>query len=233
MYSYLSDIKNKHVGEDIYIIGSGASMAYVSASFFLNKLTLGINYAPKFFPCEYTVIKDIVTPRGMVQQLQICKQNNSILMTPISHAGANHLYKTKHNYIVFPVDDWSGFVRTEYIGTDKIVNSHSTITSAMHIAYYLGAKNIILCGIDCGLLDGRSNYEEYYKNVGVPSGHAEFTAKSMSHPYHEWNIKKMRDELTARGCNVYSLNPFINIGLEGHKFTKSEISDSELWAGRR
>lgn len=44
--------------------------------------------------------------------------------------------------------------------------------------------------------------------------------------YGEWlglierDTMELRDALKARGVNVYSLNPFINIGLEGHSYSK-------------
>lgn len=231
MYHQLSEIKNLHKGADIYIIGSGASMNYVDKSFFDNKLSVGINFAHRHYKCKYSVIKDIVTRRDMAQHLSECKRDNSLMITTSAHMGGTHLYNTKYNYFVFKEDQWGGFVRAEYVGTETIVNSHSTVTTAMHVAFYLGAANIILCGIDCGLIDGKSNHDLYYPNV-KPEG-IEYQKKSMSHPYHEWNIKQMRTALKKHDCNVYSLNPFINLGLEGHKFTKLETPAYDLWAGER
>lgn len=231
MHHPLSEIKNKHKGEDIYVIGSGASMNFVDPHFFDNKLAIGINFAHRHYACEYSVIKDIVTRRGIAQHLAECKRDNSMMITTRSHMGGTHLFNTKYEYYVFPEDQWGGFVRAEFVGTDTIVNSHSTVTSAMHVAFYLGAVNIILCGVDCGLIDGKSNHDKYYPDV-KPEG-IEFQKKSMSHPYHEWNIKTMRNALKKHGCNVYSLNPFINFGLEGHKYTRLETPDSDLWAGKK
>ena len=47
--------------------------------------------------------------------------------------------------------------------SNKIIVSYSTITSAIHIGAYMGAKNIIICGHDCGTINGKSNYLKYYK----------------------------------------------------------------------
>ena len=41
---------------------------------------------------------------------------------------------------------------------DGLVVSHSTITSAMHLAAYMGAATVILAGHDCGALDGQLNF---------------------------------------------------------------------------
>jgi len=226
MYQFLKDFKGEHNDQDIYIIGSGNSMSFMPFSFFDNKITIGINTMYKHYNCDYIVLKDIRNPRAMVQHLQACEKSRSKLITVSQHEGKSHKFKTKHNYIIAPVGDWEGFVDLKLIDTDIMVNSHSTITTTIHCAYYMGAKNIILCGIDCGMLDGISNMNKYYtKKV------SETQNIPMSHPYHELNVKAMRDALKERNCNVVSLNPFINIGLEGHEFTKYPISKKDMWAG--
>ncbi len=232
MYHYLKEIKDKHKGNDIYVIGSGASMNFVDKSFFANKLCIGINLAHKFYCCKYSVIKDIVTRRGLAQHLAQCEQSDSIMITTQAHMGGTHLFKTKrYEYYVFPEDEWNGFVRIELVGTDKIVNSHSTITSAMHVAFYLGAANIILCGVDCGLLDGKANHDKYYEGAKPQLKDAQ--KRIMSHPYHLWNVQAMRIALKKHGCNVYALNPFLTMDLEGHKYTRLETPETELWAGKK
>ena len=37
--------------------------------------------------------------------------------------------------------------------------SRSTVTSAIHLAAYMSAKNIILVGHDCGFINNKSNIE--------------------------------------------------------------------------
>jgi len=49
--------------------------------------------------------------------------------------------------------------------SDKIVVSYSTITSAMHLAAYMGAKNIFLCGHDCCEIQGKAWVDGYYDNI--------------------------------------------------------------------
>ena len=38
------------------------------------------------------------------------------------------------------------------------------ITSGIHLAAYMGAKNIILVGHDCGSINGESNFNNYHTN---------------------------------------------------------------------
>jgi hypothetical protein len=84
----------------------------------------------------------------------------------------------------------------------------------MHIAAYMGAKHIMLCGHDCGTLDQRVTYAGYYAD--------EIDAAS----YTDWlnEIEPQTIALKARlrevyGCGTYSLNPFVNLGLEGHVYS--------------
>ena len=87
------------------------------------------------------------------------------------------------------------------------------------------------------MVDGRVNMANYYSvaehaeisETGVTC--EQFQRTTVSHPYNELNIKVMRDVLRERGCNVVSLNPFINIGLEGHTYTREVIPEKDMWAG--
>ena len=88
----------------------------------------------------------------------------------------------------------------------------------------MGAFNIVLVGHDCGTIDGvlyEPNYTE--SDWGSADNYAS---------KHEWvatiesntlEVKKKIKEVY--NCNIYSLNPFINFGLEGHKYEKYTMID--------
>ena len=50
------------------------------------------------------------------------------------------------------------------LGTNVKIVSFSTIVSGIHLAAYMGAKNIILVGHDCGTIDGIPNVEGYHND---------------------------------------------------------------------
>lgn len=54
----LSDYKNIHTGEDIYIIASGKSLDFLDKSFFENKITIGVNQSYKYIEPQYLVRKE-------------------------------------------------------------------------------------------------------------------------------------------------------------------------------
>lgn len=222
----LLDYKDIHAGKDIYIIASGSSMDFMPKSFFDGKITIGLNYMFRFFPCKYTFFKDIYNEKQFKIIIEEVLKSKLNIIFPHEHRGVEINFKNAE-YISAPVDRWDGFVNPKCIGTDIMVNSHLSITTAIHIAYYMGAANIILVGADCGTIDGNVSMDGYYGKY-VKN---DLQGRIVSHPYNEFNITVMRDVLKERGCNVVSLCPFVNIGLEGHKYSKRDIPETELWAG--
>ena len=105
------------------------------------------------------------------------------------------------------------------LNDEMIIASKSTITSIIHIAAHMGASNIIVCGHDCGTLDGNLYYEGYMEKDWVSAenwGSIKTWMKTIDN-----DTELLRDYLNKRyGCNVYSLNPFLNFELEGHKYER-------------
>jgi hypothetical protein len=78
----------------------------------------------------------------------------------------------------------------------------------MHLAAHLGASTIILVGADCGKIDGKDRVNNYQ----TQGGH---TLWSLYDRHH----KLMKDWLEQNyPVKIHSLNPFINLNLEGHTF---------------
>ena len=59
MNKSITELKNIHKGQDIWIIGAGSSMDYVDSSFFDNKICISVNQMYQYFPCEYVVGRDL------------------------------------------------------------------------------------------------------------------------------------------------------------------------------
>ena len=205
-------LKNKHRGEDAWVIAAGPSMGFVEPDFFEGKWTIGVNYTHRRFPCRYVVGKEVradaFAPKS--HTLIVSRHGHGNLRRPeTTFPGPGEYYVFDHVQNRKKRVDWS------VLGTDKIVVSYSTITSAMHVAAYMGAANIMLCGTDGGMLDGNIVYEGYYPNM-PPRKRAQ---------YREFvqTIKAQTVELRDRllevyGCRVYMLNPFVNFDFEGHLF---------------
>lgn len=205
----ITELKNCHIGADIWVIAAAASMNYVQPDFFKNKITIGVNDVFLKFPCTYLVRKEAAGATEANKSgipLIISEYDCGNRNTSINYA--------KDAWYFDHVNNGCTTMDLSVVGTDKIVVSYSTITSAIHIAAYMGAANIMICGHDGGMLDGQMTYKGYYSEN-----------PTYSTWYRGWVQQIMQQSVDLRnrlievyGCQIYSLNPFIGFGLEGHKF---------------
>lgn len=212
----INPLKNKFKGKDIYVLASGSSMNYISKDFFENKITVGINRVCNFFKCDFTVTKD---GEGFSSILQnSVNKNNTLVISKYQYGTRPRLNKIIDNAIYFDHFDKPGQQpQTQNISKDlnKLIVSHSTVTSGIHFAAFLGAKNIIICGHDGGTIDGESTIKDYYKELQPHQ-------RTMPR-YNDWLrsikihttdvCKKIKEEYNS---NIYTINPFLFLDLEGH-----------------
>jgi hypothetical protein len=95
-----------------------------------------------------------------------------------------------------------------------ILVGSTSVHGAMHLACKLGATNIILVGVDCGFLDGKVNHSNYVSgNLATTNNVFKWLARWEQH------LREVKQVLTDEyGVRIYSLNPFLNLNLEGHKW---------------
>lgn len=203
----------KILNGDIWVIGSGASMDYVSPRFFDNKITVGINKVYKKFKCNYVVVMHHKLIQNMLKagQTVIASEYDTCFYAQprLEHAPHPNLFMFNH-----PGRGASGVPTFSGWGKDNtLVCGVTTTILAISFAAYMGADNIILAGIDCGLIDGHTNYQGYnaynYNEKNVASYSRHFVEA----------VKVYRDFLKKKGINMYSLTPFVGINLEGHGTT--------------
>jgi uncharacterized Rossmann fold enzyme len=205
----LSDLKNKHKGKDIYILGSGKSMEFFDPKFFEKRITIAVNNSFK----NYLKTVTYVCTKYHDVAKQIRDQNPEIIPVVTKHL---------HGQYVNSVIRESGVVIAEHTNNrvielrptewpaeeDVLVTSASTITTAMHLAAYMGAKTIFMCGNDLGHLDEEQNVQNHQ---------SEPMAK-ISKTWDEQN-RQVKQELESRyNTRVYALLPFSSITLDGHKY---------------
>lgn len=221
MERQITDLKGIHEGADIYVVASGPSAGYIEPSFFENKVSIGVNEVYHHFPVTYSVRKDFVMVTEAYQSgipLIVSRFDCGSLrkFTPLPKLSGNGDY-----YVFNHSHNGRTVIDLDVIGTDSIIVSFSTITTAMHLAAYMGAANIILVGHDCGTIDGKMNMEGYHKPTSGEGFYHQFLAEI------EPQTIAVRDRLReVYGCNVYSLNPWVNLGLEGHQYQRTEYKHS-------
>mgnify|MGYP005689474283 FL=1 len=214
----LNSFKGKHKGEDVYVIGSGPSCDYIDPSFITNKITIGTNQTYRRYQTNYILRKEHKLLQDTLNNFNgpvfVSKGNCGTLHSVIN------LDKYKHNDRICVYNHLNNALKINlkaFDMPDHLCVSHSTITTSIHLAYYMGAKNIILIGVDHGCLDGKQTFKDYYKDIKE-------TAWNDWQQYKGWlknldnDTTKIKTKLSSLGVNVYSINPFINFRLEGHKY---------------
>lgn len=218
MHHAFSELRGRHAGQDVWIIGGAASAGLIDPEFFASKITVGMNRAFRRFPTTYLVCKDadvLTSELAMAGCTVICAE----------HDWARH-WRPKNEFpgaYVFPHFDWDEgkLPDVEAIGTDRILVSRSILGSAMHVACELGAANVILCGVDGGTLDGAWNWPGYYADAEVidPDTYRHFVSELLR------ETRDIRDALQRHyGCRIYSLSPFVGLTTDRRQFQPAEAS---------
>jgi len=207
----IKSLENKYSGEDIYVVGAGKSGDYIDPEFLDGKIAIGVNQSYRRFKnLKYIVKKDGASNEDFSTGIHIVVSAHKFGGSgKINDSGD---YAFNHNHNNPKVINYDGL----HPGGERLVVSNSTITSAIHFAAFLGAKNIFLIGHDCGVLDGEASFAGYHD--GVPN------LWSSRDGYNQWlgtiqvQTLEVREYIIKKySCRIYSLNPFVGLNLEGHK----------------
>lgn len=206
---------------DIYVLGSGATLDYIKPTFFENKHVIATNLVGERLGLYDIGCRRLFTHSHYHEDTFMLaeKYPHHFFWTPLGDQG--HSAEPKRddlpNVVFYPheptkydfnVDD--AWPRHE---SGLIVGSTS-VHGSMHLACKLGASTVILVGVDCGLLDGRANQQGYESGNLVTSDTIGWLAR------WELHLREVKDRLRAvYQVDFHSLNPFINLNLEGHEWT--------------
>lgn len=228
----MDNFKNIHSGKDIYVIASGKSLDFIDPSFFEGKITIGINQVFKKIKCNYLVRKETALLNECVEQ-----NKDSLFFISKGNTGQKNnineqVVKSKKytNVIIFDHNQNRHNLRVNVLfrhvnlNQNQLIVSYSTITTGIHLAAFMGAKNIILVGHDCGKINGEVNFEGYHNEktykIAWRDGRKGYERWVSSGVIEQDTIQLKNILKQLYGCNVISLNPFINFGLEGNIYQR-------------
>lgn len=205
----LVDLTDKHDGQTIYVLGSGASLNFLDPQFFRDKITVSTNYSARIFGYypDYAFshyhanAASLVSDTGTVVTVEKDTATGSVW----SGEKPPNLVIAQTPYDKPPGSSWNPLT-THTPGTGQITYGSSSLHGAMHLAGHLGASFIVLVGADCGTIDGD------HRVAGYPHGDKLW---ALYNRHHKLMKEYLEDNYPLK---VYSLNPFINFNLEGHKF---------------
>jgi outer membrane protease len=213
----IEHFQNKHKNKDIYVLGSGATLNFIKPDFFKNKITVCVNdvaeiYLPK---TQYVVTKyhqEAIEyakklPKSKIIVSRGDKGNTYTDLSP----NIDNLFSFEHNYN--KCENSNVYSDWPKNSTKALYVSWSSITSAMHFAAFLGAKNIIMVGHDSGSLDDQNWVKGYVTETW--SAVARDAAMQRNKLFESQSLAVKKKLIELYNCNIYSLNPFINYNLEG------------------
>lgn len=209
----LADLKDRHKGEDIWVLGSGATLNHVDPEFFRGKTVVGTNRIAH----ELGIYTDTTYMHSHYHTEAVVMADRypaSIVVAPEGDRGfAGSPREHRANLVHYPHHP-THFNFTPRWMPDGLVVGSTSLHGSMHLAAHMGAATIMLAGADCGLTDGKPNHDLH----GV-SGDLEIN--DMGEWLARWNrhLILVKEALVdAYGVRVMSLNPWVNLHLEGHDF---------------
>jgi len=204
-----SELEGLHDGETLWVLGSGPSLNHIDGSFFDDKVTVSTNFSARAlgihphyaFSHYHHNAESLLADSSCVVTIERDTLTQSLWQDEQPH----HLVLAPTQYDKPPGSAWNP-ITSHKPGLDQIAYGSSSLHGAMHLAAHLGASYIMLVGADCGTIDGEHRVKDY------PDGDKLWTLYNSHH-------KLMKDYLEqSYPVKVHSLNPFINLNLEGHRF---------------
>jgi hypothetical protein len=206
---HLDELRNLYKDQTVWVLGSGPSLNFLDGSFFEDKVTVSTNFSARAlgvkpdyaFTHYHANAADLLSDSSHVVTIQ----HDTLTYKPWEGEVTHRLFLAPTKYDKPPGISWNP-ITSHIPGPGQIAYGSSSLHGAMHLAAHLGANFIVMVGADCGTLDGEHRVAGYVQGE---------TPWEMYNHHH----KLMKDYLQKNyPVKIHSLNPFINLNLEGHTF---------------
>lgn len=205
----ITELRNRHRGQDLYVVASGSSLNHIDPRFFVGRIVIGVNEIHRHVPCTYVLMHHHEHAQEVLDKdvsLVIARFNCGHRdWGMVALDGEYYVYEHAESEDCAAID-----LRT-LDHDDRLAMSSCTTAEAVELAYKMGAQSIFLMGADGGTLDGATNIVGYNDHGPTQSHHLRLT---------EPILRSMVHAIRDRGVWIHSINPFINFGLEGHRFRR-------------
>ncbi len=216
----VSELYGKHAGDDIYVVGSGASMRVFPPDFLKGRVTIGLNQAWKVAPVRYgiTIGPHLNVPEFMPDEAprpeitwitRRAKAAKVLTEEQFRHADKRfYTFDIRHGQATDSTDWVSDTGRElDYVRrpTGSNLYQWSSISqTAVNLAANMGARTVILVGCDnCSLADNHHGHQQHTKWLGKPPD-------ERYEQYYE-GLAEVRTALRQRGVDLLSLTPFVKL----------------------
>lgn len=173
IFSLFQQFQNK----DIYIFGNGPSLFQINPEDYKDKICFGINFSFEFMPYmdyifvhvieTYQAIQKVVDNRKLVLPDTLVRQwyrDSNKNIKP------NRIQTQNEKAYIYPCQNPAERnINKKHVLLEKgteIFTWSTTTHSAIHLAAYMGAKNIFLIGVDYQLFpNGKVHFESKYSSI--------------------------------------------------------------------
>jgi len=163
----LEDLRGRHAGEDVWVVGSDPTVGMFGPGFFDGRTVVGINLVARLIPVAYTVTKaDKEGERGWFRQLAADHPDMVLVTSRHEQGWTDHPQVDIPGAVVF--EHWNNhahaFDPDRDIPTEpgRLLVSQSTSGSALHFAAVLGARTVFTVGLHGGRFGESANADGYY-----------------------------------------------------------------------
>lgn len=240
----VTELYGRHEGEDIYVVGSGASMRVFPADYLRDKVTIGLNMAWRSAPVRYGLtigphlnVPEFIEgeePRPDITWITREAKARAVLDDEqFAHADATFYGFSVDAPAPDPAEldldeppphgrrlDW---VRHP---SENLYVWSSISQTALNLAANMGARTVVLVGCDnCSLNDNHHGHLQHTKWLGA-------APERRYEQYYE-GLAEVRAVLRERGVDVVSLTPFVKLDDPGRDFGRlcDELERPELLQG--
>tara|TARA_B100000674_G_scaffold92251_1_gene64857 strand:+ start:6421 stop:7215 length:795 start_codon:yes stop_codon:yes gene_type:complete len=142
----IKSLKDIHKGKTIIIIGNGPSLKRTPLDNFKDYICIGMNKIDLIFPKVKWRPQYVIAENNLVVKQHWRKMNNINIKYVLSWKSRWFIAKKQRNNFFYYFNNSSNEFS---IDAENGFGSSSTVTySALQLAYYMGAKTVILLGID-------------------------------------------------------------------------------------
>lgn len=201
----ISDLWGKHRGETIWVVGTGPSLRVVPhlQDFLSGKLTIGLNQAWRHFNPVYsiTIHPELLTTEAATKWIVKGRKASDMYGNQVP---CFDLEDPRHYVFITRSSDKHPDA-FETCGECSLYQGGGIQTSAMHCAFRMGAKAIMLLGVDQCSLDNEHHGHEQ---------HVRWAGKTPEDAYAEYrkHSRMIRDKIVKAGVPVLTVSPFVGLG---------------------
>ena len=218
----LNDFKDLHEHEDVYVLGSGATLDHIDPLFFRDKVVVATNLVADRLGL-YDFVTDLYCVTHYHQDAKYLSEKYPFfdVLCPLGDQGfaGTPQVSFDDNVTTYPNKVTSFDFNVDKMWPDdpdaELIVGSTSMHAAMHFACLLGASTVLMCGADCGLLDGKSNHGDYVSGNLATDVEHQIAWLARWEKHLRSVAAKLREHY---GVRIYSINPWVNLQLESHSF---------------